>query len=70
MLVLHAGDDGDSLLRSTAAEYIALPSRGSSVVPLSTVGDAELRSQLASMDVDLLQEWLCGEQEARNVYQR
>ena len=39
-------------------------------MPLSAVGDAEVRSQLASMDVDLLQEWLSGEQEARSVYQR
>ena len=73
VLVLHAGDDGEGgeiPLRSTAEKHAAPPSGPSSGVPLSAVGDAELRSQLASMDVDLLQEWLCGEQEARSVYQR
>ena len=73
VLVLHAGDDGErgeSPLRSTAQKHVAPLTGASSGVPLSAVGDAELRSQLASMDVDLLQEWLCGEQEARSVYQR
>ena len=70
VLVLHAGAGRESPLRSAAVQQVALPLGGSSCVPLSAVGDAELRSQLASMDVDLLQEWLCGEQEARNIYQR
>ena len=70
VIVLHAGDGGEDPLRSTAVIHSALQSGGSPCVPLSAVGDAELRSQLASMDVDLLQEWLCGEQEARTVYQR